>query len=80
MYDLLFLNFCGSDIFDFKFHRLYLGSFRQHILGPLYWLREASFGRLKGRNGLPILVLAWVVRLSLAGPPFEPFFGIHFHF
>ena len=79
MYDLLFLNFCGSDIFDFKFHRLYLGSFRKHILGALDCLLGALFRRAGPGYGLPIFVLAWIVRLSLAGPPLEPLRGLRCH-
>jgi hypothetical protein len=79
MYDLLFLNFCGSDIIDFKFHRLYLGSFRQHILGALDLLRGASFRDAGPSFGLPVLVLAWIVRLSFAGPPLEPLRGLRCH-
>ena len=78
--DLLFLNFCGSAIFNFKIQRLQLGSFSQNfhwILILLFWtfisIADDSFMLL-------FFDLALIVPFRLPWAPYEPFFVICFHF
>ena len=77
---LLFLNFCGSAIFEFKFQRLYLGSFSQNFLGNFNLHLIIFIGNAELIFRLLVFDLTLVVPIRWPGSSYEPFFVLLFHF
>ena len=78
--DLLFLNFCGSAILNFKFQRLHLRSFSQNFLRISIFLFKTFISIADLIFRLLIFNLALIVPFRLPWSPYEPFFVICFHF
>ena len=79
-YWLLFLNFCGSAIFNFKIQRLQLGSFSQNFLGIIINLLNIFIIIADLIFRLVIFDLTLYVPFRWTWSPYEPFFILSFHY
>ena len=76
----LFLNFCGSAIFNFKIQRLYLSSFSQNFFWIIILLLNIFIRIADLIFRLLIYDLTFDLPFRWPGSPFDPFLGIGFHF